>query len=203
MTNSRPTSTDPGWLVRRPRSARCREHRRWKDARACREAGARPDSSCGPRIGGRTIMAEAKGFHSGCSRQAPGPLGRRRVTPAVPSRTGGDLAGAERRAARILLVGAICEAEGNQTCRWDGQAVPLRLPDALGGRVVTLGGVICGAFAGWGRRGRRLSNSLPGWGWERRAGGGRQRPALPIAEQGQDPLARAERGTSRCGAMSQ
>lgn len=165
---------------------------------------AHPDSSGGPRIGGRTIMAEAKGFDSGCSRQAPGPLGRGRVTPAVPSRTEGDLAGAERRAARILLVGTICEAEGNQTCRWDGQAVPLRLPDALGGRV----GRDARRRHLWGIR--RLGQEgaqapeLAAWtglGATRR--GGRQRPALPIAEQGRDPLAQAERDTSRRCAISQ
>jgi hypothetical protein len=44
-----------------------------------------------------------------------------------------------RREGRFMLVGAACEAEGNQTCRWDGRR--LRLPDALGGKVVTLDGV--------------------------------------------------------------
>ena len=47
----------------------------------------------------------------------------------------------DARAGRILLVGAKCEAEGNQTCRWDGGSLRIRLPDALGGKVVTLSGV--------------------------------------------------------------
>ncbi|URD38171.1 hypothetical protein M6G65_06820 [Methylobacterium tardum] len=47
----------------------------------------------------------------------------------------------ERRGGHILLVGAKCEAEGNQTCRWDGRALRLRLPNAFGGTVVTLDGV--------------------------------------------------------------
>jgi hypothetical protein len=47
----------------------------------------------------------------------------------------------DRRAGRLFLVGAACEAEGNQTCRWDGASLRLRLPDALGGKVVTLAGV--------------------------------------------------------------
>ena len=47
----------------------------------------------------------------------------------------------EKRAGRISLVGAKCEAGGNQSCRWDGEKLSLRLPDALGGKGVTLSGV--------------------------------------------------------------
>jgi hypothetical protein len=47
----------------------------------------------------------------------------------------------ERRSGRINLVGAACEAEGHQTCRWDGKSLRMRMPDSLGGKVVSLGGV--------------------------------------------------------------
>ncbi|WP_262032504.1 hypothetical protein [Microvirga sp. Mcv34] len=47
----------------------------------------------------------------------------------------------DRRSGRINLVGAACEAQGNQSCRWDGENLTLHLPDALGGEVVTIKGV--------------------------------------------------------------
>jgi IS605 OrfB family transposase len=47
----------------------------------------------------------------------------------------------DRRSGRINFVGAACEAEGNQSCRWDGKDLRIRLPDALGGGFVTITGV--------------------------------------------------------------
>ena len=47
----------------------------------------------------------------------------------------------ERRARMITLVGSKDEAAGNQTARWDGETLTVRLPDALGGGFKTLHGV--------------------------------------------------------------
>ena len=47
----------------------------------------------------------------------------------------------ERRTRMITLVGSKDEAAGNQTARWDGESLTVRLPDALGGGFKTLHGV--------------------------------------------------------------
>jgi IS605 OrfB family transposase len=47
----------------------------------------------------------------------------------------------ERRTRMLTLVGSKDEAAGNQTARWDGETLTVRLPDALGGGFKTLHGV--------------------------------------------------------------
>ena len=47
----------------------------------------------------------------------------------------------ERRTRMITQVGSKDEAAGNQTVRWDGEKITVRLPDALGGGFKTLHGV--------------------------------------------------------------
>jgi IS605 OrfB family transposase len=47
----------------------------------------------------------------------------------------------ERRTRMITLVGSKDEATGNQTARWDGETLTVRLPDAMGGGFKNLHGV--------------------------------------------------------------
>lgn len=48
----------------------------------------------------------------------------------------------EKRRTRIFLVGSKSEGQhGNQSVHWDGEALSLRMPDALGGGMRRLGGV--------------------------------------------------------------